>query len=201
MFVVLHKLFPLAFLAFSLTGQGISGYSICAEHGPDADEYAVYAALFAEKGDDKEGKQVVLENATVVNDTFSQRMDQKSIEKLFGLPSITDAINDFLTKNRKSSVLTDQFKLKATIVLITNSDVKRMFHDSIEGGWDLFHTKYPNANSIHTLSRVGFNKDKTAALVYHTYSCGALCGQGQYVLLGKHDGQWKIEKESMTWIS
>lgn len=201
MFVVLGKLFPLAFLVILLTGQGVNGYSICAEDGPDADEYAVYAALFAEKGDDKEGKQIVLENATVVNDTFSQRMDQKSIEKLFGLPSITDAIKDFLTKNRKSSALADQFRLKATIVLISNSDVKRLFHDSIEGGWDLFHAKYPNANSINTLSRVGFNKDKTVALLYYTYSCGGLCGQGQYVLLRKHEGQWKIEKESMTWIS
>jgi hypothetical protein len=184
-----------------LTGEGVSGYSICAEDGPDADEYAVYAALFAEKGYDKEGAQLVLENGTVVNDTFSGHMDQTSIEKLFRMPPMKDAIDDFIKKNRKSSALTDQFKLKATIVLITNSDVKRMFHDSIEGGWDLFHTKYPNAISIHTLSRVGFNKDKTAALVYYTYSCGGLCGQGQYVLLGKHDGQWKIEKESMTWIS
>jgi hypothetical protein len=128
-------------------------------------------------------------------------MDQRSIEKLFGLPSITDAIKDFVTKNRKSSVLKNQFKLKATIILITNSDVKRMFHDSIEGGWDLFHAKYPNASSINTLSRVGFSKDKTLALVYYTYSCGGLCGQGQYVLLRKREGQWKIEKESMTWIS
>ena len=198
---VLRRLVPLTLLALMLTGEGVSGYSICAEDGPDADEYAVYAALFAEKGYDKEGAQLVLESGTVVNDTFSGHMDQASIEKLFRMPPMKDAIDDFIKKNRKSSVLTDQFKLKATIVLITNSDVKRMFHDSIEGGWDLFHTKYPNAISIHTLSRVGFNKDKTAALVYYTYSCGGLCGQGQYVLLGKHDGQWKIEKESMTWIS
>lgn len=201
MFAVRRKLILFAFLASILTAQGVSAYRTYAEDGPDADEYAVYAALFAEKGNDKQGTQIVLEEATVVNDSFAGRMDQRSLEKLFGLPSIKDAIDDFIKKNRKSSVLTDQFKLKATIVLITNSDVKRMFHDSIDGGWDLFHAKYPNATSINTLSRVGFNKDRTDALVYYTYSCGGLCGQGQYVLLGKHDGQWKIEKESMTWIS
>lgn len=200
MFLV-RKLVPLLILAFALPGQATSRCHTLAEYESDPDEYAVYAALFAEKGDDKEGKQIVLENVTVVNDTFSRRMDQRSIEKLFGLPSIRDAIDDFVTKNRKSSVLTDQLKLKASIVLINKSDVERMFHDSIEGGWDLFHAKYPNATSINTLSRVGFSKDKTLALVYYTYSCGALCGQGQYVLLRKHEGQWKIEKESMTWIS
>ena len=200
MFIVRRKLILLAFLGVILTGQGVSGYRTYAEDGPDADEYAVYAALFAEKGNDKQGTQIVLEDATVVNDTFSKRMDQKSIEKLFGLPS-QDAIQDFVTKNRKSSVLKDQFKMKATIILINNSDVKRLFHDSIDGGWELFHAKYPNATSINTLSRVGFNKDRTEALVYYTYSCGGLCGQGQYVLLRKHDSYWKIEKESMTWIS
>ena len=134
-----------------LAGQGVIGYSTCAEDGPDADEYAVYAALFAEKVEDKEGKQIVLENATVVHDTFSGNMDRTSIEKLFRLPSIKDAIDDFITKNRKPSVLTDQFKLKATIVLITNSDVKRMFHDSIDGGWDLFHASRKDAASDASL--------------------------------------------------
>ena len=201
MFLVRRKLVPLALLAFMLAGQGVSGYRLYAEDGPEADEYAVYAALFAEKGDDKQGTQIVLQDVTVVNDRFSGRLDQRALEKLFGLPSIKDAINDFVTKNRKSSVLTDQFKLSATIVLITDSDVKRLFHDSIDGGWDLFHAKYPKATSINTLSRVGFNKDRTEALVYYTYSCGGLCGQGQYVLLRKRDGHWKIEKESMTWIS
>ena len=201
MFLVRRKLVPLALLAFILTGQGVSGYRPYPDDGPDADEYAVYAALFAEKGDDKEGSQIVLQDVTVVNDRFAGRMDQRSLEKLFGLPSTQDAINDFVTKNRKSTILTDQFKLKATIVLITNSDVKRLFHDSIDGGWDLFHAKYPNATSINTLSRVGFNKDRTEALVYWTYSCGGLCGAGQYVLFRKHDDHWKIDKESMTWIS
>src|SRR6476646_2130504 len=119
MFAVRRKLILFAFLASILTGQGVSAYRTSAEDGPDADEYAVYAALFAEKVDDKEGKQIVLENATVVHDTFSGNMDQTSIEKLFRLPSIKDAIDDFIKKNRKSSVLTDHFKLKATIVLIT----------------------------------------------------------------------------------
>ena len=201
MFLVRRKLVPLALLAFILTGPGVSGHRPYAEDGPDADEYAVYAALFAEKGDDKQGTQIVLQDVTVVNDRFAGRMDQRSLEKLFGPASTKDAIDDFVTKNRKSSVFTDQFKLNATIVLITDSDVKRLFHDSIEGGWDLFHAKYPRATSINTLSRVGFNKDRTEALVYWTYSCGGLCGQGQYVLLGKRDGHWKIEKESMTWIS
>src|ERR1051326_3987755 len=111
MFLVRRKLVPLALLAFMLAGQGVSGYCLYAEDGPAADEYAVYAALFAEKGDDKQGTQIVLQDVTVVNDRFSGRLDQRALEKLFGLPSTKDAINDFVTKNRKSSVLTDQFKL------------------------------------------------------------------------------------------
>src|ERR1051326_7137193 len=103
MFLVRRKLVPLALLAFMLAGQGVSGYRLYAEDGPEADEYAVYAALFAEKGDDKQGTQIVLQDVTVVNDRFSGRLDQRALEKLFGLPSIKDAIKDRKSTRLNSS--------------------------------------------------------------------------------------------------
>jgi hypothetical protein len=51
--------------------------------------------LFAEKLEDQQGAQIVIENATVVHDTFSGHMDQTSIEKSLREPSIKDAIDDY----------------------------------------------------------------------------------------------------------
>jgi hypothetical protein len=41
-----------------------------------------------------------------------------------------------------------------------------------------------------SFSAVGFNKDRTVAVVYATYWCGPLCGRGTYYMLDKRDGEW-----------
>ena len=40
------------------------------------------------------------------------------------------------------------------------------------------------------MSAVGFNVDKTLALVYVGHSCGGLCGGGSYHLLKKAGEKW-----------
>jgi len=52
-----------------------------------------------------------------------------------------------------------------------------------------------------SLSRIGFNSSKTQALVYVANVCGGLCGTGEFYLLGKVDGKWKIQNELIVWIS
>ena len=109
---------------------------------------------------------------------------------------------DFLTKNQTSWTLKNEFNLKAEVIIVNSYETRRLFDQrDIEEGWKLFHKKYPNAGSIDTLSRVGFNESKTQALIYYGYVCGGLCGQGQYILLTRTDDKWTIEKECLTWIS
>lgn len=54
---------------------------------------------------------------------------------------------------------------------------------------------------IFWFSRVGFSADGKQALVYMGYSCGGLCGQGNFYLLEMHGGEWVIRNHVMCWIA
>lgn len=58
---------------------------------------------------------------------------------------------------------------------------------------------------IFHVSAVGFNRDRTRALVYVGHHCGMLCGGGRYHVLVKTDGRWQEYKEfrggSCFWAS
>jgi hypothetical protein len=79
---------------------------------------------------------------------------------------------------------------KVKINLI-GEEIRRIFEggarDSENDGWKVFHKKYPTAGGFITLSRVGFNKEKTQSLIYVAHNCGWLCGEGNYILLVKKD--------------
>jgi hypothetical protein len=50
--------------------------------------------------------------------------------------------------------------------------------------------RYSSCGGITYFSDVYFSTRRTAALVYMLNWCGSLCGQGEWVYLEKHDGQW-----------
>jgi hypothetical protein len=52
----------------------------------------------------------------------------------------------------------------------------------------------PHVSGVLQLSRVGFNRQKTLALLYYSYHCGVLCGQSGWVALHKVEGKWRIEQ-------
>jgi hypothetical protein len=57
--------------------------------------------------------------------------------------------------------------------------------------------------STVAFSAVGFNKDRTLAVLYATYFCGRRCARGTYYLLEKHNGQWNTVRSIVGcgWIS
>jgi hypothetical protein len=54
-----------------------------------------------------------------------------------------------------------------------------------------------------SFSAIGFNRERTVAVIYATYWCGPLCARGTYYLLDKRDGQWTNVREMgrCGWIS
>jgi hypothetical protein len=166
---------------------------------PDREEYAAYAVLLKELFIFKNTKRLVINKHTL--------LDNMSI----GVPKPTgefsalsrQTADDFTSRNKQAYELSDQFNLDVKITFITSGEIKKMFQKSFGNpdGWETFHRRYPTANGMITLSRVGFNEDRSQALIFVGYGCGWLCGGGDYVLLKKKDGAWKIEAKSMTWVS
>jgi hypothetical protein len=54
---------------------------------------------------------------------------------------------------------------------------------------------------VHGFSHVGFNADRTQAIVYATFFCGDTCGDGNYVLLERGGAGWRITDIENAWNS
>ena len=77
--------------------------------------------------------------------------------------------------------------------------------NGVYDGWGGFYRKYPDSGGYMQFSAVGFDADRTRAMVYVAHSCGGLCGGGMHHLLQKIDGAWREAKiddlVQCTWAS
>jgi hypothetical protein len=190
---------------FSIIIIFLSGFwanSVSAQNNPDLDEYSVFSALLQQEFIGKGTKQLVIKNQTDIYN-FSNNETLDNLQKYL-LPLEKETFLDFSSRNKQSADLKNKFNLKVKINLV-GEEIGRIFaggeRDSENDGWKMFHKKYPTAGGFITLSRVGFNKEKTQALIYAAHNCGWLCGEGNYILLVKKDNIWKIEEKLMNWIS
>jgi hypothetical protein len=100
-------------------------------------------------------------------------------------------IDNYIAKNNNKLVLESKFELPRYELV----DIGRA-----SGG-----ANRSAASVIFDVSAIGFNNDRTRALVYVGHHCGSLCGGGRYHLLAKKDDKWEVDREyrgmSCLWAS
>lgn len=111
-----------------------------------------------------------------------------------GIPP--DVRIDFKKKN-KSSCLIEPFTGITNLDFITQSEQDQLFRE----GWSEFHKKYGKNASLVSLSRVGFNADKTLALVHVSSGIGSMAAGGTLYLLEKKEGKWVVKSSMGTWTT
>ena len=67
-----------------------------------------------------------------------------------------------------------------------------------KNAWKRIKKKY-GTDLVFQLSRVNY-LDKYATF-YYSYHCGGLCGSGNFVVMEKINGEWKILKSFQLWVS
>ena len=100
-----------------------------------------------------------------------------------------DMGEDFYHQNTQSWRLQPRFHTRLGISLV-GSDMLRHARSFPAG-------PVPDNSSVSSvlqLSRAGFNRKGTLALLYYSYRCGWLCGQSGWVVLHKTDGNWSIRE-------
>jgi hypothetical protein len=86
--------------------------------------------------------------------------------------------------------------------LISEEETDFFFNNpSINKSWETFYKKYPNSNGMIDFTRVGFNADKSQAIVEFGHYYASLGANGSLVYLVKEDNKWVIIKLLYTWIS
>ncbi|HXW92594.1 MAG TPA: hypothetical protein VEK33_18750 [Terriglobales bacterium] len=103
-----------------------------------------------------------------------------------------------------------QFSITKPYRLISKGEIETAFShrrsNVVADGWEGFGTAFPDSSGYLILSGVGFNADRTVALVYVEHLCGGLCAEERFYILKKLNGQWfrflpKGLKSEMTGVS
>lgn len=95
---------------------------------------------------------------------------------------------DFTNKN-KTSCLIPPFSGVANLRFMSEAEEKDLF----SSGWKEFQQRYGKRAEPVAVSRVGFNSDKSLALVHILYSAS-----GELCLLERRNGKWEVKFRVQT---
>ena len=174
----------------------------------DPEEYAVYSSLLSAKYATQKVQRLVIDDYTPSpkRDPFIGFIAGMTFSGAKRPEVQPETAKDFDAKNKESFALEKKFSLTLPYVLVSESDLREIFRRDAkgyisEGAWRRFYEKYPGAQGIMSLSRVGFNRTKDQALVYVANQSSLLGGSGSFLVLSKRNGKWEIQKEALIWIS
>ena len=161
----------------------------------ESEEYVVYSHLIESWYVNDNIRLIVIE------DTNEPSLWSESLEnELEPLDVTEEMIEVFKTRNMRPVSLKRLLSLSVPYVLIGSKEMEDIFQIDRDG-WDEFYQRYPDSPGTITLSRVGFNSYMNRALVYIGIQSHWRAGSGHFVLLLKENAAWKVQGETMIWIS
>lgn len=168
---------------------GASLFSACktTEAAPPGDaaaeEYAIYRLVIGDIVQPVESMPIL--DSTVPNHEHDSQAKGPYVfvqtsEKMLK----PETLDDFWTKNQQSKKLEYSLDLPHGNVFITADET----------------AKVPQYPGYIELSRVGFDKEMTQALVYigNCWKLEGFQGRGYYVMLGKQSGAWTIDSKLVS---
>jgi hypothetical protein len=186
-------------LAYTLS---VSGNPFFAKiYAAQTEDYEIYSALLEKvnknMNNGKDVKMFVINDVTITPPGICSFDEMSKQEKSF--QSIKLSFDDLSGAGK--STLSYSFKLSQTYTLLSYQDFRQIIKEGLPEEWSLFYEMYPAAAGFISLSKVGFNKDRTQAIVYMQTSCGFLCGAGEYILLTKSENKWKVSIIHGCWTT
>lgn len=171
------------------------------QSNPDAvsdEEYEIYSSLIKQLYVQPNTRQVIIEERTFRYD-FAVENDEpwREKNKKKGVSIDESAADDYEARNNSKWLLNkNSFKLPVKTNLITDDDLRSIFHGSWgDLEWINYYRRFPESRGFVMLSRIGFNTERTQALVYVGSRCGPGCGDIYFLLLEKANGVWTTKKE------
>jgi hypothetical protein len=148
----------------------------------DADAYEVYSAIlpFEWPMSAAKAKMLVIRIKTRAYE-MCLRPNQEWKEM------IEPAIADYEKQNQKTWLLQQRFGTEIPCKIVTSDEVNAAM---VGHSWEGFYKTYPDSGGWIELSAVGFNADRTVAVVYVGHLCGLLCGGGRFHVLQKTENKW-----------
>jgi hypothetical protein len=163
-----------------------------------AEAYEVYTVVISSQfpSTDSRTNRLVIKAET--KDSQMCLVPDEPSEKIIG-----SAIADYIKQNLQIRQLQRKFNLNKPYTLLADEEMTSSVQLSPDKR-HAFHPIYPDFGGLIQLSAVGFNADKTIAVVFYEQSCGPLCGEGEFHVLQKQAGKWHPfawKGSSCTWVS
>jgi hypothetical protein len=98
-------------------------------------------------------------------------------------------VDELLMNNKQVYTFNRRFSLRRPYSLLRSSEFRSFFNHA-EPGLDRFYKQYPAADGFKVLSRIGFNSQKTLALVYVESHYTPIDDFTTFLLLRKSDKRW-----------
>ena len=172
-------------------GQSIS------DGGVSSEEYEIYSGLIQQKYVEPNTKLLVIEDRTFRYD-FAVENDEPWRDKpRKGVAIDQTAAEDYEARNSRQWLLNKaSFKFPVKLDFITDLDLKAIFHGHWgELEWISYYRRYSESRGFIMLSRIGFNTAHTQALIYIGSRCGPGCGDLNFLLLERVNGNWTTKRE------
>lgn len=171
------------------------------------EDYKIYNAVIEKTYVRPDIKRVVLDDQTEIYPYDRAKLnvveEGERIRKAFATWAIrSDTVASYFARNKSPSRLQNRFALPVPTILLTRKEQYSLSHEDKERDyWSVFYKHYPDSTGVLALSRVGFSASMDQAFVYARNTCGSLCGVGEYYLLSKKNGAWRVEAVLRLWVS
>lgn len=110
-------------------------------------------------------------------------------------------IKDFISNNTSSFQIDKTFFFDVSnFDIMSRKEISRLLKTNLlDGDWSDFFKKYPESTGLLSFSRIGFNEQKTHAILYVEKNCGNKCGTGNYLFYYKTSDKWKVGSIFKVW--
>ena len=158
----------------------------------DQDAYQVYASILPST------EPLVLGPVTTTYELCLVPLDDQAETVL------RPALNDYLKQNSTRWRLRENLVRSRPATVLSIQEIEATFQKGTLGpdseeGWEKFSQRHPTYPGWIEVSAVGFNHDKTIAVVYMAYHCGEQCGGGEFRALEKKNGKWQLLTGKGRW--
>ena len=192
--LLLLRLVLTALVAISPLRSDTGQWSKSPEPYEDPDAYEVYSAVLSTGGGWQDSKSLlILQN--IPPKEWPIGSPQSALQGDAEFTRQFDGIfKSFEQANRQPLLLQYHFAIPKPYQIVSSAELDAAFRrrasNTADDGRDGFRQSFPDSTGYLILSAVGFNSEKTIAVVYVEYRCGGLCGSSRYNILEKRAGHW-----------
>jgi hypothetical protein len=173
-----------------------------------SDVYAVYSSLLREHR-----KGFGWNECAVQREAEVENFEVEGVRPLKNKRKYNAEVQDFLVRNKAAFSIEPRFDSDIPCSVLSVPDIKAEIQKWYtpppppKPGQTVapMPAPAPRFHHIFVFSVVGFNSDRSHALVYIGHHCGRLCGAGTLAALMKSHGKWRIDFKykpaSGVWVS